>query len=102
MSPHINVWNLFKYHFQALTDSGGYDVTAVKETIKKSFLKMDEFLRERLKERNDRSGTTCTALLVAPNHYFFINCGDSRGMLTKLWIEKNYQNETLLDQLNQS
>ena len=48
---------------------------------------MDEFLRERLKERNDRSGTTCTALLVAPNHYFFINCGDSRGMLTKLWIE---------------
>jgi len=67
----------------ALTDSGGYDVSAVKETIKKSFLKMDVFLREKLKERNDRSGTTCTALLVAPNHYFFINCGDSRGMLTK-------------------
>ena len=54
----------------------------MKETVRKSFLKMDEVLRQKLKDQGDRSGTTCTALLITPKHYFFINCGDSRGMLT--------------------
>ena len=44
---------------------------------------MDRILRDQLKTQGDRSGTTCTALLIAPKHYFFINCGDSRGLIVR-------------------
>jgi len=67
---------------EGLKDTEDYNIDAVKETVRKSFLKMDQALRQKLKDQGDRSGTTCTALLITPKHYFFINCGDSRGMLT--------------------
>lgn len=66
-----------------LTDAGSYSTDKVEETIKKSFLAMDTILRDQLRHQGDRSGTTCTSILVTPKHYFFINCGDSRGMLVK-------------------
>lgn len=66
-----------------LTDSGDYSTELVETTIKKSFLTMDTILRDQLRHQGDRSGTTCTALLVTPKHYFFINCGDSRGMIVR-------------------
>lgn len=68
---------------KGITDTGSYSTDLVEQTVKKSFLKMDSLLRDQLKKEGDRSGTTCTALLIAPKHYFFINCGDSRGMLTR-------------------
>lgn len=66
-----------------LTDSGDYSKELVETTIKKSFLSMDTILRDQLRHQGDRSGTTCTALLITPKHYFFINCGDSRGLIVK-------------------
>ncbi|XP_071962980.1 protein phosphatase 1B-like [Antedon mediterranea] len=30
---------------------------------------------------NERSGSTAVGVLISPTHYFFINCGDSRGVL---------------------
>jgi len=68
---------------QGLTDAGDYSTEAVESTVKKSFLTMDSILREELRNKGDRSGTTCTALLVTPKHYFFINCGDSRGLIVR-------------------
>lgn len=68
---------------KGLTDSGDYSTELVCKTVKESFLKMDRILRDQLKTQGDRSGTTCTALLIAPKHYFFINCGDSRGLIVR-------------------
>jgi hypothetical protein len=33
--------------------------------------------------QRDRSGSTCTAVLVSPTHIFFANCGDSRAVLSR-------------------
>lgn len=68
---------------QGLTDSGEYNCEAVITQIKKSFLNMDQILRKELNTQGDRSGTTCTAILISPNHFFFINCGDSRSILVR-------------------
>ena len=48
--------------------------------IKRAFLSMDRILMEEL---SDKSGTTCTSLLITKNHFLFINCGDSRGFLSR-------------------
>merc|ERR1712110_101223 len=74
---------LTKDVMEGLTDSGDYSIELVETTIKKSFLTMDSILREQLLNQGDRSGSTCTALLVTPKHFFFINCGDSRGILVR-------------------
>jgi len=68
---------------KGLTDSGEYNCDAVITQIKKSFLNMDAILRKELNTQGDRSGTTCTAILISPDHFFFINCGDSRSMLVR-------------------
>ena len=49
--------------------------------IRTAFLEMDQILLDEMTE--DRSGTTCTALLITKHHFFFINCGDSRGFLAR-------------------
>lgn len=57
-----------------------YDPDALAKCIKESFLKLDRELRESL---TDRSGSTCTALLITSKHFLFINCGDSRTILSR-------------------
>ena len=57
-----------------------YDTNTLSAAIKAAFLELDRELRESL---TDRSGTTCTALLITPKHFLFINCGDSRTILSR-------------------
>ncbi|XP_067092723.1 protein phosphatase 1B [Osmerus mordax] len=58
-------------------------VEAVKAGIRAGFLKIDEHMRSFSDLRNgmDRSGSTAVGVLVSPAHIFFVNCGDSRGVL---------------------
>ncbi|XP_069811464.1 protein phosphatase 1B isoform X1 [Dendropsophus ebraccatus] len=58
-------------------------VENVKTGIRTGFLKIDEYMRNFADLRNgmDRSGSTAVAVLISPNHVYFINCGDSRSVL---------------------
>jgi len=56
-----------------------YDPDSLAKAIKAAFLQLDQELRE----LSDKSGTTCTALLITPKHFLFINCGDSRTILSR-------------------
>ncbi|CAJ1067086.1 protein phosphatase 1B [Xyrichtys novacula] len=58
-------------------------VEAVKSGIRTGFLRIDEHMRSSSDLRNgmDRSGSTAVGVLVSPEHFFFINCGDSRAVL---------------------
>uniref|UniRef100_A0A8C9QYP7 Protein phosphatase 1B n=2 Tax=Scleropages formosus TaxID=113540 RepID=A0A8C9QYP7_SCLFO len=58
-------------------------VEAVKSGIRAGFLKIDEYMRSFSDLRNgmDRSGSTAVAVLLSPEHLYFINCGDSRAVL---------------------
>ncbi|XP_018119848.1 protein phosphatase, Mg2+/Mn2+ dependent 1B S homeolog isoform X3 [Xenopus laevis] len=58
-------------------------VENVKSGIRTGFLKIDEYMRNFADLRNgmDRSGSTAVAVLLSPNHVYFINCGDSRSVL---------------------
>lgn len=58
-----------------------YDCEQLSRGIRAAFLEMDQILLDEMTE--DRSGTTCTALLITKQHFFFINCGDSRGFLAR-------------------
>ena len=60
-------------------------VEAVKAGIRVGFLKIDEHMRSFSDLRNgmDRSGSTAVGVLVSPSHIFFVNCGDSRGVLCR-------------------
>ncbi|XP_034463706.1 protein phosphatase 1B isoform X1 [Hippoglossus hippoglossus] len=58
-------------------------VDAVKVGIRTGFLRIDEHMRSFSDLRNgmDRSGSTAVGILLSPEHFFFINCGDSRAVL---------------------
>ncbi|XP_034040711.1 protein phosphatase 1B isoform X2 [Thalassophryne amazonica] len=58
-------------------------VEAVKAGIRTGFLRIDEHMRSFSDLRNgmDRSGSTAVGILLSPDHFFFINCGDSRAVL---------------------
>lgn len=58
-------------------------VEAVKAGIRAGFLKIDEHMRSFSDLRNgmDRSGSTAVGILISADHFFFINCGDSRAVL---------------------
>ncbi|XP_071388610.1 protein phosphatase 1B isoform X1 [Centroberyx affinis] len=58
-------------------------VEVMKAGIRAGFLKIDEHMRSFSDLRNgmDRSGSTAVAVLLSPDHLFFINCGDSRAVL---------------------
>ncbi|KAE8280876.1 Protein phosphatase 1B [Larimichthys crocea] len=58
-------------------------VEAVKVGIRTGFLRIDEHMRSFSDLRNgmDRSGSTAVGILLSPDHFFFINCGDSRAVL---------------------
>ncbi|XP_061693145.1 protein phosphatase 1B isoform X2 [Syngnathoides biaculeatus] len=58
-------------------------VEAVKDGIRTGFLRIDEHMRSFSDMRNgmDRSGSTAVGVLLSPEHFFFMNCGDSRAVL---------------------
>ncbi|XP_020316753.1 protein phosphatase 1B isoform X1 [Oncorhynchus nerka] len=58
-------------------------VDVVKTGIRTGFLNIDEHMRNFSDLRNgmDRSGSTAVAVLLSPEHLYFINCGDSRAVL---------------------
>uniref|UniRef100_A0A3B4ZF15 Protein phosphatase 1B n=1 Tax=Stegastes partitus TaxID=144197 RepID=A0A3B4ZF15_9TELE len=58
-------------------------VETVKSGIRTGFLRIDEHMRSFSDLRNgmDRSGSTAVGILLSPDHFFFINCGDSRAVL---------------------
>uniref|UniRef100_A0A8D3B2R3 Protein phosphatase 1B n=1 Tax=Scophthalmus maximus TaxID=52904 RepID=A0A8D3B2R3_SCOMX len=60
-----------------------HTVEAVKAGIRTGFLRIDEHMRSFSDLRNgmDRSGSTAVGILLSPEHFFFINCGDSRAVL---------------------
>ncbi|XP_030627498.1 protein phosphatase 1B [Chanos chanos] len=60
-------------------------VEAVKSGIRAGFLNIDEHMRSFTDLRNgmDRSGSTAVAVLLSPEHLYFINCGDSRALLCR-------------------
>lgn len=80
-----------KYLLEHITGSEGFrgadraepTVEGVKSGIRAGFLKIDEYMRSFADLRNgmDRSGSTAVAVLVSPEHLYFINCGDSRAVL---------------------
>ncbi|XP_048858636.1 protein phosphatase 1B isoform X1 [Brienomyrus brachyistius] len=80
-----------KHLLEHITGSEGFrgvdraepTVEGVKSGIRAGFLKIDEYMRSFADLRNgmDRSGSTAVAVLVSPEHLYFINCGDSRAVL---------------------
>ncbi|XP_062406121.1 protein phosphatase, Mg2+/Mn2+ dependent, 1Ab [Sardina pilchardus] len=60
-------------------------VESVKRGIRTGFLQIDEHMRA-LSERKhgaDRSGSTAVGVMISPRHVYFINCGDSRALLSR-------------------
>ncbi|KAJ8356388.1 hypothetical protein SKAU_G00191820 [Synaphobranchus kaupii] len=60
-------------------------VESVKTGIRTGFLQIDEHMRAISEKKHgaDRSGSTAVGVMVSPKHIYFINCGDSRGLLSR-------------------
>lgn len=60
-------------------------VESVKNGIRTGFLQIDEHMRaiSERKHGSDRSGSTAVGIMISPSHFYFINCGDSRALLSR-------------------
>ncbi|KAM6961140.1 protein phosphatase 1A isoform 2-T3 [Aplochiton taeniatus] len=60
-------------------------VESVKSGIREGFLMIDEHMRSISEKKHgvDRSGSTAVGVMISPGHIYFINCGDSRGLLSR-------------------
>lgn len=60
-------------------------VDSVKKGIRTGFLQIDEHMRTISEKKHgvDRSGSTAVGVMISPSHIYFINCGDSRGLLSR-------------------
>ncbi|XP_015421961.1 PREDICTED: protein phosphatase 1A isoform X2 [Myotis davidii] len=65
--------------------AGAPSVENVKNGIRTGFLEIDEHMRVMSEKKHgaDRSGSTAVGVLISPHHTYFINCGDSRGLLCR-------------------
>ncbi|EDL36525.1 protein phosphatase 1A, magnesium dependent, alpha isoform, isoform CRA_c, partial [Mus musculus] len=65
--------------------AGAPSVENVKNGIRTGFLEIDEHMRVMSEKKHgaDRSGSTAVGVLISPQHTYFINCGDSRGLLCR-------------------
>ncbi|NXU85610.1 PPM1A phosphatase, partial [Xiphorhynchus elegans] len=76
-------------HITSNQDFKGTDgppsVESVKSGIRTGFLQIDEHMRviSEKKHGADRSGSTAVGVMISPQHTYFINCGDSRGLLCR-------------------
>lgn len=57
----------------------------IKRAIKTGFLALDDRMRElpEVQSGEDKSGSTAVCVMISPEHVFFANCGDSRGILCR-------------------
>ncbi|XP_058234724.1 protein phosphatase, Mg2+/Mn2+ dependent, 1Ab isoform X2 [Hemibagrus wyckioides] len=60
-------------------------VESVKNGIRTGFLQIDEHMRAMSERKHgaDRSGSTAVGIMISPSHFYFINCGDSRALLSR-------------------
>ncbi|XP_068194928.1 protein phosphatase 1A [Antennarius striatus] len=60
-------------------------VDRVKSGIRTGFLQIDEHMRTISEKKHgvDRSGSTAVGVMISSSHIYFINCGDSRGLLSR-------------------
>uniref|UniRef100_A0A3Q2XCD0 Protein phosphatase 1B n=1 Tax=Hippocampus comes TaxID=109280 RepID=A0A3Q2XCD0_HIPCM len=72
-----------KHLLEHIMGAGAPTVEAVKAGIRAGFLGIDEHMRgfSDLRNGTDRSGSTAVGVLLSPEHFFFMNCGDSRAVL---------------------
>uniref|UniRef100_UPI00358E4569 protein phosphatase 1A-like n=1 Tax=Myxine glutinosa TaxID=7769 RepID=UPI00358E4569 len=61
------------------------EVESVLKGIHSGFLQIDERMRSisEVRSGSDRSGSTAVAMMVSPQRLYFINCGDSRAVLSR-------------------
>ena len=76
------------YSAQHLLSSVIYEVlpardslNGIREGMRRGFLRHDRNLQSNFEVLRDRSGSTCTSVLITPTHYVFCNLGDSRTVL---------------------
>lgn len=57
----------------------------IKAKIRDGFLELDEKMKSlpEVESGEDISGSTAVCTLISPTHFFFANCGDSRGVLSR-------------------
>lgn len=57
----------------------------IKAKIRDGFLELDEKMKAlpEVESGEDISGSTAVCTLISPTHFFFANCGDSRGVLSR-------------------
>lgn len=57
----------------------------IKLKIRDGFLTLDEKMKQlpEVESGEDISGSTAVSALISPSHFFFANCGDSRGVLSR-------------------
>lgn len=57
----------------------------IKAKIRDGFLELDEKMKTlpEVESGEDISGSTAVSTLISPTHFFFANCGDSRGVLSR-------------------
>uniref|UniRef100_A0A2I3G815 PPM-type phosphatase domain-containing protein n=1 Tax=Nomascus leucogenys TaxID=61853 RepID=A0A2I3G815_NOMLE len=72
-----------RYRFTG--SAGAPSVENVKNEIRTDFLEIDEHMRVMSEKKHgaDRSGSTAVSVLLSPQHTYFINCEDSRGLLCR-------------------
>ncbi|XP_065319990.1 protein phosphatase 1B-like [Gordionus sp. m RMFG-2023] len=66
-------------------DPKNIDYSLLEKSIKDAFLQIDEKLKTfpKLEKGEDKSGSTAVAVIISPTHFIFINCGDSRAVLSR-------------------
>lgn len=55
----------------------------IQDGLKRGFLRHDKNMQTNFDVLRDRSGSTCTSVLLSPTHIFFANLGDSRVVLSR-------------------
>ena len=58
-------------------------VQGIQDALRRAFLRHDKALQEDFGILRDRSGSTCTSVLMTPTHFVFANLGDSRSILCR-------------------
>lgn len=58
-------------------------IEGVQAAIRRAFIKHDHMLQKNPEVLRDRSGSTCTSVLITPTHFIFANVGDSRTVLVR-------------------
>eukprot|EP00049_Salpingoeca_infusionum_P010201 m.172345 g.172345 ORF g.172345 m.172345 type:complete len:484 (-) comp14578_c1_seq1:148-1599(-) len=67
------------FEVQPVRDS----LSAVESGLRRAFIRHDANLNKNFEVLRDRSGATCTSVLISPTHFIFANLGDSRAVLCR-------------------